>query len=56
MRILIWRAVRRLRDIHKLVFDTMRENMRLLPLPVSIAKAIATPREKLYKKARPVPT
>ena len=52
----IWHALRRLRDIHKLVFDTMRENMRLLPLPVSIAKAIATPREKLYKKARPVPT
>ena len=55
-KVVLWHALRRFRGLHKLVFDTMRERMRLLPLPVSIAKALATPREKLYTKARLVLT
>ncbi|KAK9837336.1 hypothetical protein WJX81_007346 [Elliptochloris bilobata] len=43
-----------LRSLYKLVFETMREPFRPLPVPTSIAKALAIPRERLYKKL-PIP-
>jgi hypothetical protein len=43
---------RRLKQLVKLVYDTIREPHVTLPLPLALARLLAMPRERLYKMVR----
>ncbi len=44
--------VYRVREIVELVFNTIREPISIVPLPLALARLLAIPREKLFKSVR----
>ena len=45
----------RVQQIVRLVFDTIRETYKAVPVPMSIAKVLAMPREMIFRTVRTMP-
>ena len=44
--------VRRMKQVVELVYDTIREPMRTVSVPLALARLLAMPRERLFRTVR----
>ncbi len=49
-------GVCRIKEMIQLVFETIREPMRIVNVPVAIGKLLAAPRERFFKSVRSLRT